>query len=102
MRKLVAILVLCLLTVPVFAKPADSMRNFGARFRDRIIRIIRVVTTGDGLMPPWPAPPPQPPSPERKGKRYHRGPPHVPTHVRGHGRFPIIFWTGAVATRVPR
>lgn len=57
MKKFVAILVLCLLTVPAFGRPTESIRDIGARFRDRIIRIIRVVTMGDGLMPPWPAPP---------------------------------------------
>jgi hypothetical protein len=58
--RFVAIVVLCLAGLPVFAKPADSIRDVGARLRDRIVRLIRLVTTGDGALPPWPAPDPKP------------------------------------------
>lgn len=58
--KFLAILVLCLTTFSVHADPVDSPRDRGARpqLRDRIIRIIRVITNGDALTPPIPSPKP--------------------------------------------
>lgn len=59
-KRFIAIAVLCFAALPVFAKPSDSISEVGTRVRDRILRIIRIVTTGDGMLPPWPAPPPPP------------------------------------------
>ena len=60
MKRFVAVAVLCLAALPVFATPRDSIRDVGALLRDRILRLVRIVTTGDALTPPWPAPAPDP------------------------------------------
>ena len=57
-KQFLAIVVLCLTTLSAWGQPTDSPRDRGPRLRERIIRIIRVVTTGDGLTPPFPAPKP--------------------------------------------
>lgn len=57
-KQFLATLVLCLAALSAYGRPAELPRDVGARLRDRIIRIIRAVTTGDGLTPPWPSPKP--------------------------------------------
>lgn len=60
MKRSVPTFLLCVvMTVPALAGPRDFVRDdFASRLRDRIVRIIRVVTNGDSLMPPVPAPKP--------------------------------------------
>lgn len=57
-KQFLAIIVLCLMPLSVHGRPADSPRDAGARILDRIIRIVRAVTLGDGLTPPFPSPNP--------------------------------------------
>ena len=59
MKKSLPIVLLCVvMTAPVLAAPRDTDRDFRSRFRDRLIRTIRVVLNGDALTPPLPAPKP--------------------------------------------
>lgn len=55
-KKLVAAAVLCLIAAPAFARSVDPLREIGSRIRDRVIRLVRVVTLGDNLQPPLPKP----------------------------------------------
>lgn len=59
MKKSLPIAFLCVvMTAPAFAGPRDSARDVVPRLRDRLIRIVRVVTNGDVLTPPLPSPKP--------------------------------------------
>jgi hypothetical protein len=60
MKRSLPIVLLCVvMTAPAFAGgPRDAVRDFGSRLRDRLIRIVRVVTNGDTLTPPFPSPKP--------------------------------------------